>query len=164
MFCDLSDEVYFLGRSEGVSLRDLRRPIKVHCKYELLFFLCSGTGKKSSPTWKDPKTGLEWQCESPDEMSWYEAKRYSKSLSLDGKRDWRLPSLAELESLLDRTKARSDGRPLMREEVPFRYNLSYWSSTTFERDTNNAWIVMFDGAYVLSYYKSNLYRVRCVRG
>jgi hypothetical protein len=114
--------------------------------------------------WKDPKTGLEWQCQSPGEMSWYEAKRYSKSLSLDGKRDWRLPSLAELESLLDRTKARSDGRAPMREEVPFRDNLSYWSSTTFELHTNNAWIVMFDGAYVLSYYKSNLYRVRCVRG
>lgn len=30
--------------------------------------------------------------------------------------------------------------------------------------TKNAWIVMFDGAYLLSYYKSNLYYVRCVRG
>jgi hypothetical protein len=115
-------------------------------------------------TWKDSKTGLEWQCESPGEMTWYEAQEYSGSLSLDGHRDWGLPTLAELESLLDRTKARSDGRPLMRKEVPFRDNLSYWSSTTFESDTKNAWIVMFDGAYVLSYYKSNSYFVRCVRG
>ena len=115
-------------------------------------------------TWKDSKTGLEWRCESPGEMTWYEAQEYSGSLSLDGHRDWRLPTLAELESLLDRTKARSDGRPLVRKEVPFRDNLSYWSSTTFERDTKNAWIVMLDGAYVLSYYKSNYYYVRCVRG
>ena len=115
-------------------------------------------------TWKDSKTGLEWQCESPGEMTWYEAQEYSGSLSLDGHRDWRLPTLAELESLLDRTKACSDGRPLVRKEVPFRDNLSYWSSTTFERDTKNAWIVMFDGDYVLSYYKSNYYYVRCVRG
>jgi len=120
--------------------------------------------KQNSLTWKDPKTGLEWQCESPGEMSWPKAQEYAASLSLDGKRDWRLPSLAELESLLDRTKARPEGRPPMREEVPFRDELSYWSSTTFERDTKNAWIVMFDGAYVLSYYKSNLYFVRCVRG
>jgi formylglycine-generating enzyme required for sulfatase activity len=121
-------------------------------------------GRQKPPTWEDPKTGLEWQCESPGEMTWYEAQEYAESLSLDGKRNWRLPTLAELESLLDRTKGRPDGRPLMRKEVPFRDNLSYWSSTTFERHTKNAWIVMFDGAYVLSYYKSNLYRVRCVRG
>ena len=118
----------------------------------------------NEPTWKDPKTGLEWQCESPGEMTWHEAQEYAKSLLLDGKDDWRLPTLAELESLLDRTKARPEGRPPMREEVPFRDELSYWSSTTFERETKNAWIVMFDGAYVLSYYKSNLYHVRCVRG
>jgi formylglycine-generating enzyme required for sulfatase activity len=116
------------------------------------------------PTWKDPKSGLEWQFESAGEMTWYEAQEYAASLSLDGKDDWRLPTLAELESLLDRTRGRPDGRPLVREEVPFRDNLSYWSSTTFERHTKNAWIVMFDGAYVLSYYKSNLYNVRCVRG
>jgi formylglycine-generating enzyme required for sulfatase activity len=120
--------------------------------------------KQNSLTWKDPKTGLEWQCESPGEMTWYEAHEYAASLSLGGKNDWRIPTLVELESLLDRTKARPEGRPPMREEVPFRDELSYWSSTTFERDTRNAWILMFDGAYLLSYYKSNLYRVRCVRG
>jgi len=119
---------------------------------------------QNPPTWIDPKTNLEWQCESPGEMTWHEAQEYAKSLSLDGKDDWRLPTLTELESLLDRTKARPEGRPPMREEVPFRDELSYWSSTTFERDTKNAWIVMFDGAYVLSYYKSSFYYVRCVRG
>jgi len=116
------------------------------------------------PTWKDPQTGLEWQWKSPGEMTWHEAQEYAESLSLDGKEDWRLPTLAELESLLDRTKARPEGRPPMREEVPFRDELCYWSSTTFERDTKTAWILMFDGAYLLSYYKSNLYHVRCVRG
>ena len=119
--------------------------------------------KQDSPTWKDPKTALEWQRESPGEMTWQKAQEYAESLPLDGKNDWRLPTLAELESLLDRTRARADGRPPIREEVPFRDNLSYWSSTTFERHTKTAWIVMFDGAYVLSYYKSNLYHVRCVR-
>jgi formylglycine-generating enzyme required for sulfatase activity len=127
------------------------------------FFCAVEPGRKVAPTWKDPKTGLGWQCESPGEMTWHEAQEYAESLSLDGKRNWRFPTLAELEFLLDRTKGRPDGRPLMCKEVPFRDNLSYWSSTTFERHAKNAWIVMFDGAYVLSYYKSNLYRVRCVR-
>jgi formylglycine-generating enzyme required for sulfatase activity len=120
--------------------------------------------KQTLLTWKDPKAGLEWQVESPGKMTWYEAQEYAESLSLDGKNDWRLPTLAELESLLDRSKARPEGRPPMREGVPFRDELSYWSSTTFGRDTKNAWILMFDGAYLLSYYKSNLYHVRCVRG
>ena len=115
-------------------------------------------------TWKDPKTGLEWQRESPGEMSWYEAQEYAKSLSLNGKDDWRLPTAAELETLLDRKTLFDKIRPDMREDVPFRDSLSYWSSTTFEDHTQSAWIVMFDGAYVLSYYKTNLYQVRCVRG
>ena len=71
-----------------------------------------------------------------------------------------MPTARELETLLDRTRY----RPVMREEIPFRDTLSYWSSTTFGPDKNSAWIVMFDGAYLLSYYKTNAYHVRCVRG
>jgi hypothetical protein len=120
--------------------------------------------KRKAPTWKDPETGLEWQCESPGEMSWQKALEYAKSLSLDGKNDWRLPTVLELETLLDRSVLYYELRPVMRKEVPFRDTLSYWSSTTFDAETNNAWIVMFDGGYVLSYYKTNAYHIRCVRG
>jgi len=129
-----------------------------------LSFTHTGHEKQTLLTWQDPKTGLEWQYQSPGEKTWHQALEYAALLSLDGKTDWRLPSLAELESLLDRTRARSDGRAPMREEIPFRDERSYWSSTTFENNTQNAWIVMFDGAYLLSYYKSNRYHVRCVRG
>ena len=119
--------------------------------------------KDKTPTWKDPETGLEWQYESPGEMTWGDAMEYAKSLSLDGKNDWRLPTAAELETLLDRSILYNELRARMRKEVPFRDTLSYWSSTTFAPNTYSAWIVMFDGAYVLSYYKSNTYNVRCVR-
>src|SRR5512136_734345 len=115
-------------------------------------------------TWKDPETGLEWQFNSPGEMTWYEAQEYARSLSLDGRNDWRLPTAAELETLLDRKILYERTRPIMRKEVPFQDTLSYWSSTTFADNTYSAWIVMFDGAYILSYYKSSAYHVRCVRG
>ena len=115
-------------------------------------------------TWKDPETGLEWQFNSPGEMTWYEAQEYARSLTLGGRNDWRLPTAAELESLIDRKTLYERMRPTMREEVPFRDTQSYWSSTTFAPNTYSAWIVMFDGAYILSYYKSNSYYVRCVRG
>ena len=120
-------------------------------------------GNLKTPTWQDPKTGLEWQRESPGEMSWLEAQDYSKALALGGKTDWRLPTVAELETLLDRSVLHYELRPIVRTEVPFRDSLSYWSSTTFQDGTKNAWIVMFDGGYVLSYNKSNAYHVRCVR-
>lgn len=110
-------------------------------------------------TWTDPETSLEWQMVSPGQMTWHEACGYAASLLLAGREDWRLPTVQELESLLDRTRY----RPVMREEVPFRDEKSYWSSTTFTDRTNNAWIVMYDGAYVLSYPKGNRYHVRCVR-
>jgi hypothetical protein len=116
--------------------------------------------KAQAATWIDPLTHLEWQCENPGRMNWHAAQSYARSLSIDGKEDWRLPTAKELETLLDRSKY----RPVIRKEVPFRDNLSYWSSTTFGPAKNSAWIVMFDGAYVLSYYKTNEYYIRCVRG
>jgi hypothetical protein len=112
------------------------------------------------PTWRDEKTGLQWQCHMPGEMTWQQACHYARTLRLAGKSDWRLPSAAELESLLDRSRY----RPEMRREVPFRDRRAYWTSTTFGENTENAWIIMFDGAYVLSYSKNNPYAVRCVRG
>ena len=115
---------------------------------------------QNQPTWIDPQTGLEWQIDSPGRMTWNEAMAYADVLSLNGKDDWRLPTCREMESLLDR----SVYRPLMRKEVPFRDIRSYWSSTTFVGNNNSAWLVMFDGAYVLSYYKTNAYYIRCVRG
>jgi hypothetical protein len=119
-----------------------------------------------SATWIDPDTGLEWQSQSPGRMNWHDAQSYAQSLSIGGKDNWRLPAVNELETLLDRTilLEQTVYRPVMRTEIPFRDNLSYWSSTTFGPDKNNAWIVMFEGAYVLSYYKTNEYHVRCVRG
>ena len=111
-------------------------------------------------TWIDPQTGLEWQIDSPGRMTWHEAMAYADGLSLNDHDDWRLPTCREIESLLDR----STYRPVMRKEVPFRDTRSYWSSSTFGPDKSSAWIVMLDGAYVLSYFKTNAYHIRCVRG
>ena len=115
---------------------------------------------RGKPTWIDPLTGLEWQSDSPGRMNWRAAMAYAEGLALDGREDWRLPSCFEIESLLDR----STYRPVMRKEVPFRDTRSYWSSSTFGSHNNSAWIVNFDGAYILSYFKTNRYHIRCVRG
>ena len=49
-------------------------------------------GKAKVATWTDPKTGLEWQSESPGKMTWNQAQSYAQSLYWDGKADWRLPA------------------------------------------------------------------------
>ena len=98
-------------------------------------------------------------------MTWDEAIHYAESLVWAGFEDWHLPRASELESLLDRNQLMETTRyrPAMRKEVPFRDSRSYWSATTFGKDKKTAWIVTFDGAYVLSYAKGNHYHVRCVR-
>ncbi|MCF8039977.1 MAG: DUF1566 domain-containing protein [Desulfohalobiaceae bacterium] len=119
-----------------------------------------GSLEWSQSSWVDPLTGLEWQIKCKEAMTWHQARDYAAGLRLKGHADWRLPELRELESLLDR----SVYRPEIRSEVPFQDRRSFWTATTFAKDTDNAWIVMFEGAYVLSYLKQNRYAVRCVRG
>lgn len=116
--------------------------------------------RERAAIWIDPATGLVWQTEPAGQMTWKAAMAHAQRLVLDGWTDWRVPAVIELESLLDRTRY----RPGIRRQVPFQDTRAYWSSTTFAKNTQNAWIVMFDGAYILSYGKQNAYWVRCVRG
>ncbi len=64
----------------------------------------TGTGTdecQCSGTWEDPGTGLTWQdgpwCEA---IGCDEAVAYCDALDLDGRQDWRLPSIGELRSLV----------------------------------------------------------------
>ena len=61
--------------------------------------------------WTDFSSGLMWQV-SPTggKMYWAKAKSHCESLSLGGHRDWRLPSISELRSLIrDCPETQKDG-------------------------------------------------------
>ena len=46
--------------------------------------------------------GLMWQKETvEEEMDWYEAMEYAENLRLGGYDDWRLPTIDELEFIVD---------------------------------------------------------------
>jgi len=107
-------------------------------------------------TWKDPKTDLEWQNDNPDKMPWDKAIEYAKNLE----EGWRLPTIEELETLLNCTKCNS----VTREEAPFQDSLAYWSSSIDPVYTDCAWYIYFGNGYVDSLNKANHYYVRCVRG
>ncbi len=124
----------------------------------------------------DNVTGLEWQDDVDSvEKPWvtqenYDAGNYNDTsgdtattycslLGLDGG-GWRLPSVEELETLVD------DGKyPTVAEGI-FQHisSSNYWSSTTYANDSNGAWDVNFYYGYSDGNFKKNSNYVRCVRG
>ena len=81
-------------------------------------------------------------------MDWQEANDYCKSLG----KGWRLPERWELVKAYD---DKVDG---------FKTDNYYWSSTTDVYYADLGVIVYFSNGYVGSYYKTNFYYVRPVRG
>jgi hypothetical protein len=129
--------------------------------------------KTENVTVTDSSTGLLWQrCTAGQKSAdfycsgnarlykWQEAISYCKDLSLAGRRDWRLPSHAELQTLI-----KEDSRPAI-DSNAFPNTLSnvYWSSTTHAQLTSSAWYVAFDLGSVYYAGKTYNYYVRCVTG
>ena len=55
-------------------------------------------------SWTDPATGLTWTTkDNGKDVSWKKAIKYCRNLGLSGYSDWRLPNLAELQGIYDRT-------------------------------------------------------------
>ena len=113
----------------------------------------------------DSKTGLVWQDDSAaknTKMNWAEAKRYCSDLSLAGHDDWRLPTIKELQSIVDISKY----NPAIKKGFK---NVStsdfYWSSSVCVSDTKDAWLVRFKVGSTLNHHdKTDERYVRCVRG
>lgn len=91
---------------------------------------------------------LEWEQNSPSErMTWDEANKYAKSLG----EGWRLPTRGELCDAYD------NGVKDFKSD-------NYWSSSTYTKDTTDAWDVDFYNGYVDISTKTKCnYYVRCVR-
>ncbi len=110
----------------------------------------------------DTSTGLMWQTQTENNMSWEAALEYSENLNLAGYSDWRLPNVKELQSIVDYSRS----NPTL-DTLYFvgKFRSGYWSGTTFIKNTNLAWNVSFDyGSTDYHFYKSNsMSHVRAVR-
>ena len=108
----------------------------------------------------DTKAGLMWQKDTaPNSYTWREAKTYCKKLKLAGHKDWRLPNIQELQSIVDYSKHNPACNSI------FGVVSSYhWSSTTHAYNTHNTWSVHFYHGLVNYNLKSYNYYVRAVRG
>lgn len=111
----------------------------------------------------DNITGLMWQ-DNADASSitknWGDAKSYCQNLSLGGYSDWRLPSIEELEGIVDFGHSDPAIDPIF-QHVASSY---YWSSTTHVYYAGYAWGVYFWVGNSLNHLKSDTYYARCVRG
>ena len=93
-------------------------------------------------------------------QNWKDSQSYCQNLDLGGNTDWKLPSIKQLQSLVDLEKY----RPAINDKITQISVLTlYWSSTNLVDDKNQAWYVFYK--YGESYYskKDEKYAVRCVR-
>lgn len=85
----------------------------------------------------DRATGLTWmKTDSGKAMTWEQALKYAESMNFAGQNDWRLPSVKELQSIVDYTRA-PDARDKSKRGAAIDpvFNLTEteswsWSSTT----------------------------------
>jgi hypothetical protein len=88
---------------------------------------------------RDNNTGLVWERTPTGGGTWAEAALHCLQQQIGGTTGWRLPSIAELNSLLDPTLP----APYVPASVFPNANRDFWSATTFEPDPTRAWFVSF---------------------
>jgi hypothetical protein len=110
----------------------------------------------------DTSTGLMWQQTTDEPMEWETAIQYSENQSHAGYRDWRLPNIHELQSLVNFNR----WEPALEQSFfPDMDSFSnYWSSTSKKGNTDRAWYVSFQDGKKLESTKSTKHFVRPVRG
>jgi hypothetical protein len=113
----------------------------------------------------DRDTGLVWeQAPATVDQIWANARGACLNSTKGGRRGWRLPSIAELASLVDPSV--SPGSPTLPPGHPFTnvLSLGYWSATTSADDSSLAWIVVFQNGLATRSSKPGALLVWCVRG
>ncbi len=110
----------------------------------------------------DRETGLVWQRNTDDNpYDWYNAQIICYYIDIGGRGGWRLPSIEELRTLVDRTQSSRlpDGHPFLNAKSD-----KYWSSTIVPDSITEAFYVYFsDGMTLLDRAKTKNHYVRAVR-
>jgi len=146
---------------------------------------CVGTGQdgelQAGVDWPDPRftvsgdcvtdnlTGLMWAKDAnlPNGgRTWQGALDYVASMNagsgLCGYKDWRLPNVNELESLINSGEA-DTANWLNSQGFSNVQSSYYWSSTTCADGTDDAWVVYMWYGHVADFSKSYIYSVWPVR-
>jgi len=118
----------------------------------------------SSAAVLDRETGLVWeQSPSTTSNTWYNQSVHCINLNTGGRTGWRLPTIQELLSLVDRSQA----NPSLPSGHPFSNvgSSGYWSATSVAFNATSVWAVGFDEGNVADVAKSGGGVLAwCVRG
>jgi hypothetical protein len=107
---------------------------------------------KNSLMWEDHKDNLE------KKYSFKNAKAYCKNLDLYGYKDWYLPSIIELKSIVDTNRS-----PSILDVFEHIRPSYYWSSTINKNATQKAYYIYFKAGYEGSRSIKHKNNIRCVR-
>ncbi len=119
-------------------------------------------GGTAAGTVLDTKTGLTWQQAVPTGSSlWSDAGTYcaSSTLGLPGS-GWRLPSMKELQTIVDDSRSNPAIDPTAFPNTPVD---GFWTSTTMAGPSGSAWIVLFNFGGSFTVAVGTPYYARCVR-
>jgi hypothetical protein len=102
--------------------------------------------------------GLTWSNSIGKELTWDEAKKFAKDCRDGGFKDWRLPTISELQNVFDYEKGENKIEGWDFENAGYYY----WSSTTVSTNTYNVWTTYQNNGYTFNTTKTTTYAVRCV--
>ena len=111
---------------------------------------------------RDSQTGLVWQDNEDAKnkrLEWKESKKYCQNLSLALKEDWRVPTVNELQSIVDLKKT----DPAIRDGFKNIEAWKYWASEDV-KGSNLGYLVYFHFGDTGKYPKTAKLGIRCVRG
>ncbi len=111
---------------------------------------------------KDESTSLLWQDNADSkelQINYYKAQDYCSKLVVGSQKDFRLPTLKELHTLVDYKRF----KPAILEGFTSVANEVYWSSTPFVDDADKMWAINFRDGKTDIIAKSYDRRVRCVK-
>ena len=117
----------------------------------------------ASDVFTDSKTGLMWQDNSASKnikKDWQGAVSFCNALHLSGHDDWTLPSVKELESIIEMSQGREAMKNGFKNVGGSGY---YWSSSENEANDGFAFMMNFKRGYEYNNYKTYERYVRCVR-
>lgn len=151
---------------------------------------CGGDENEFQNAYENSAGGLLWSSKMPGHSDWFYAERYCEALSEQGFKDWRLPTVDELRTLIRNCEVTETGGTCKVSEKCLAYtdcrnsscdgceydglgkysilgdSRMFWSSSVTSENNLKVWYVNFDYGEINSTFKTasdNVNYTRCVR-